>query len=582
MGKKTGPAPPPAPDPNVVSAAQTQSNVATATANANLNRIDQYTPYGNLTYQIVGTNSDGTPKYQQTQTFSDSQQQQFDQYNALSNALLGFGQNELSTVQGVTQHPLSFDGLTPMQGGVNAGQMQLGIDVPDYASFIDPAGHIQRNVQNAGDITYGGAPAGPITNNIAGAGPIATGYGAGGAIQGGLDYSNLTALPGTSDFSADRQRAEDTAYASQTSRLDPQFASQQSAMESRLANMGVARGSAAWDREMDSFSRSRNDAYAQARNTAFQQGSSEQSRLFGLAMGARQEGANETTTAGQFANAAQAQDYGQQFDRGQFYNAAQGQRYAQNANDAAFANQAQQQQYGQNMGDAAFYNQAQQQQYGQNASDMQAHNQAQQQQYGQNASDATFYNDASDRIFGTDLAARTFANQAQNQSYQQQANNVSLNNSARQQQEQELAYLHSAPINELATIMGTAGSVQQPQFSAVPGVNMANTDVAGNAYSSYQGNYNAWQSQQQARQQMMGGIFGLLGTAGSLAAASDVRVKERIQRIGKTAYGIPTYVFSYIGDKARQFGVMAQHVLHIPGAVENHDGILHVNYGKVW
>lgn len=581
MGKKTGPAPPPAPDPNVVSAAQTASNVATATANANLNRIDQYTPYGNLTYQVVGTNADGTPKYQQTQTFSDSQQQQFDQYNSLSNALLGFGQNELATVQNTTQNPLSFDGLTPMQGGVNAGSMQMGIDVPDYASFIDPAGHIQRNVANAGPIAQGGAPAGPITNNITGAGPIASGYGSGGNIQAGLDYSGLSALPGTGDFSADRQRAEDAAYQSQVSRLDPQFASQQHATEARLANMGVARGSAAWNQEIDSLNRSRTDAYGQARNDAVQQGSAEQSRLFGLAMGARQEGVNEIGTAGQFANQAQQQDYGQQFDRGQFYNSAQAQQYAQNANDANFQNQAQNQQYGQNMSDAAFFNQAQQQQYGQNATDMQAHNQAQNQQYTQNASDAAFYNDSSDRIFGTDLAARTFANQAQNQSYTQQANNVSLNNSARQQQEQELAYLHSAPINELATIMGTAGSVQQPQFSSVPGVNMANTDTSGNAYSSYQGNYNAWQSQQQARSQMLGGIFGLLGTAASMAP-SDRRIKERIERIGETAQGIATYVFSYIGDKARQFGVMAQEVLHIPGAVETRNGIMHVNYGKVW
>lgn len=497
MGGKSGPAPPPAPDPNVVSAAQTQSNIATATANANLNRIDQTTPYGSLQYQITGTNPDGTPKYTQTQTFSPTQQTQFDQYNALANSLLGFGQNELNTVQGVTQSPLSFDGLTPMQGGVNAGSMQMGIDVPDYASFIDPAGRIQQNIRNAGP------------------------------IQNSLDFSGLTALPGTSDFSADRQHQEDAAYSSATSRLDPQFASQQSAMESRLANMGIARGSDAWNREVDGFNRSRTDAYAGARNDAVSQGSAEQSRLFGLAMGARQEGAQETATQGGFANTAQ------------------------------------QQQYNQNAGNATF------------------HNTAQQQQYGQNASDAAFYNDASDRIFGTDLAANTFANQAQAQSYAQQANNVSLNNSARQQQEQELAYLHSAPINELATIMGTAGSVQQPQFSQVPGVNMANTDTSGNAYSSYQGNYNAWQQQAAMRQQTLGGIFGLLGSAAAMAP-SDRRIKERIKRIGETAQGIATYVFSYLGETARQFGVMAQDVLHIPGAVETENGVMIVNYGKVW
>jgi hypothetical protein len=39
-------------------------------SNANLNRIDQYTPLGSSTYQVIGTNDDGTPKYEQTTSLS--------------------------------------------------------------------------------------------------------------------------------------------------------------------------------------------------------------------------------------------------------------------------------------------------------------------------------------------------------------------------------------------------------------------------------------------------------------------------------------------------------------------------------
>lgn len=53
MGKKT-PAPPPAPDPVATTQAQGQANIETARANANMNRVDQYTPQGTLTYRPAG------------------------------------------------------------------------------------------------------------------------------------------------------------------------------------------------------------------------------------------------------------------------------------------------------------------------------------------------------------------------------------------------------------------------------------------------------------------------------------------------------------------------------------------------
>lgn len=51
MGK---PDPPPPPDPRVTAQAQTESNEATARLNAQLNRVNQYTPYGSVTYSNNG------------------------------------------------------------------------------------------------------------------------------------------------------------------------------------------------------------------------------------------------------------------------------------------------------------------------------------------------------------------------------------------------------------------------------------------------------------------------------------------------------------------------------------------------
>jgi hypothetical protein len=68
VGKQKLPKPPDAKD---TAAQQTKSNIDTAVAQTNLNNVDQTTPFGSLSYDIIGTNPDGTPKYRATQSFSD-------------------------------------------------------------------------------------------------------------------------------------------------------------------------------------------------------------------------------------------------------------------------------------------------------------------------------------------------------------------------------------------------------------------------------------------------------------------------------------------------------------------------------
>jgi hypothetical protein len=65
--------------------------------------------------------------------------------------------------------------------------------------------------------------------------------------------------------------------------------------------------------------------------------------------------------------------------------------------------------------------------------------------------------------------------------------------------------------------------------------------------------------------------------------ASDVRLKEDVQRIGTTVFGLPLYHFRYIGRPETYEGVMAQDVLDVmPNAVvRGEDGYYRVNYSAL-
>ena len=123
-----------------------------------------------------------------------------------------------------------------------------------------------------------------------------------------LDFSGLDKQVGnlglSNDFSGDRQRVEDALYSRSTSRLDPQFEMGQRDLETKLYNQGVQPGTEAWNREVASLSRQKQDAYSGARTDAITGGGQEQSRMYGmdyqtanqnatLQNQARQQGLNE-------------------------------------------------------------------------------------------------------------------------------------------------------------------------------------------------------------------------------------------------------------------------------------------------
>ena len=659
MGKLSGPKAPPAPDPYATADAQTQSNKETATANAYLNRVNQYTPYGQSTWNVYSNAPDGTPLWRNDVTLDPAQQALLDSDNKLSQNLYNTANDQVGRVSEAFGTGIDMSQLPGLRSQVNMANLprvgnapvpgelsttfgatnpiQSSLQGYQYNTQLGDAGPIQSSLAPAGQIQNSVAPSTmALTNRIADVGSQQrTIDGAmpglyGGNVQSQLNLNGLSQLPGINDFGAERNRVEQALYGRATSRLDPRFQQEQSGLENRLVNMGIARGSAAWNREMENFGRTKNDAYSTAMQDMILAGGQEQSRLFADALSGRQQGFTEAMGSGQFANQAdlqkynyamgsrqqtfneglarsnvynqaQANDFSQQALRSQFTNDAAGQQFGQNLAAGQFANQAQNQQFNQNLSAGSFANTAQQQRYDQNLGTANFANDALKAQFEQGKSQGEFYNNSQAQDFAQQAARQAFSNDAvtqnfgnnmasnaqqatlRGQMFAEQMAGLDANNNARAQAFQEAAYNRNLPIQDIAALIGTAGGVQQPQFGSVPNVSQDGTDIMGAIYNSYNGQMNAWSQQQQARASTLGSIFGALGTGAGLAAMSDRRLKHSIRRVGETAAGIPTYVFSYIGSKLRNFGVMAQEVLDIPGAVvANDDGYMSVNYGKVW
>ncbi len=593
MGKKSSPAAPAAPDPYKTADAQAQYNQQAAIAQANLNRINQYTPEGSLTYSLEGYNDDGTPRYSQTQTYSPAEQAKYDQQNQVANALNGIAVSNIDRVRQAQETPFSYDGMQQLRGSYgqnNPFQIQSGPGATMGQTNVN-AGGIQDYLQQYG--VKDSAGVGSVQHGAAGAGtaqaidPNAATQG----IQQGLDYSGLGALPGVNDFGAEAQRTQDAVYKQAASRLDPRFKQIEDQQRARLAAQGITANSEAYRRDLDNTSRDRNDAYNQAAYSAIGAGSSEQSRLFGLAMGARQQGQNEINTQGSFRNAAQAQGFGQSLAAYGQGMEAQGQNFGQNFQNAGMYNAAEQQQYGQRANEADLYNRAQGQLFGQGAQSADFYNQAQNQRFSQGMENANLANEQNQQYFNQGQAATSFNNMAQNQWYNQDAAGAAFENNARQQQIQEAAYLRNVPLNDISVLLN-GNSPTSPAFQQFGQVGVASPDYQGAVQNNYQAQIEQYKAKQAAKSQGMGSIFGALGSIGASAAtgglsnifSSDRRLKEDIKRIGTLANGIPTYAFKYIGDKLQRFGVMAQEVLEvIPDAVgTDKDGFMYVDYGKVY
>jgi hypothetical protein len=108
------PSPPPPPNPTETSRAQTASNAATATAQARLSAVDQFTPDGSLTYDVIDYEnvtdglggSNAVPRYRATQTLSPDQQRLRDLNLETQTGMATVGRDQTNRIGGLLSTPL--------------------------------------------------------------------------------------------------------------------------------------------------------------------------------------------------------------------------------------------------------------------------------------------------------------------------------------------------------------------------------------------------------------------------------------------------------------------------------------------
>jgi hypothetical protein len=87
------------------------------------------------------------------------------------------------------------------------------------------------------------------------------------------------------------------------------------------------------------------------------------------------------------------------------------------------------------------------------------------------------------------------------------AGNVASQNLSQQQT------IHNQPLQDYSTLLGFGGGVTQPTYAPSSAGQVAPTDVAGNYYNSYNGQLQQYQTQQGQSNALLGGLFGLGGSA---------------------------------------------------------------------
>ncbi len=396
--------------------------------------------------------------------------------------------------------------------------------------------------------------------------------------------------------------------------------------QSRLAGLALQSGQFANQAEQQAYQQSMgqaqfgNEAQQQAfgqdlsanqfQNQAAQQEYQEALSRMQAGNQAQQQGFTQDATRTQIQNAAEAQAYQEALSRGQFANAAAGQGFSQNLQTGQFNNQAAAQNTQNAANSAAFQNSTQNQQFGQNLQTGQFANQAAAGNTAAALASGQFVNQAAGQAFAQQQAQLAFnntvatqgadaANKAAMQAYQNAVAQVQQNNSNAQQtysnqlsttqlqnqmnaqQLQQQFALQSFPINQVTALM-SGGQIQNPQVTPYQSGQIQPTNLAGNVYNSAALQNQQYQQQVTQNNAMMGGLFGLGGTAllGGLTAFSDRRLKRDVIDLGiKLMNGIKLYSYKYLWDAITRVGIMADEVVKVkPVAVHSIGGYAVVDY----
>jgi hypothetical protein len=133
---------------------------------------------------------------------------------------------------------------------------------------------------------------------------------------------------------------------------------------------------------------------------------------------------------------------------------------------------------------------------------------------------------------------------------------------------QEMLTERNAPINEINALL-SGSQVDRPSFINTPQTQVGGTDYQGAVYASHNAAMQNAQMKAQSQNALMGGLFGLAGSLGSMGIyKSDRRLKRDIVRIGQLDNGLPVYSFRYRDGDDFHIGLMSDDVRETrPGAV---------------
>lgn len=513
---------PAAPDYAAAAKAQGVANLEAIRTGAALNRVNQTTPYGKVTYRQVPGATTAAPS---AAPQPSGQMIDFMGMQIPSEWLNQGGSQPIGTSNTNSDQWEQITELSPEQQAILDAQEGNQIDMGRIA------GQRLNQFGNQGAVDFSGQPSritgvnqsnfrtdvsSPGTryqdvdlNRLSGFGDA--------NVQAGLDTSGLPAIPGADDFGAERQRVEDAVYGRATSNLDPQYQQREDAMRTRLLNSGNTEGSEAWKNEMGNFERERSGAYDQARNSAILAGGNEQSRLLGDALAARGQTFGERTTAGNFANSAAGQ-----------------------VNNRADSNR--------------------------------------NQQLAELLSQGQFGNQAANQDLQAELSKLGLFNAAESDRFAQGTTNANLNNSARDAGINEQLTQRNLPLQEFLALYGGGGGAGMQ----APSIPQAGTpqpeDIMGATQAGYQGRMDQYSANQARNAQNTNSLLSLAG----ILAMSDRSMKRDIERIGSLPIGLPTYRFRYLNGDESHIGVMADEVERLmPEAVLEIGGIKHVNYTAI-
>ncbi len=306
MGK-SAPSPPPVPNPNELINAQ-----------ANANRINQFTPYGNLLFGSVGDQGQfvqgAVPEDGMAAAFTQETPFQAQMRAATEGTGLGLGN-------------LAFNRVTGRQVvGQNADGSPIFADDPDFQNPFRTAPTL-AGVQQSQDIDpTTGLPA--FQSQISTTTPMPT----------SINTEGLTALQ--SDPEAFRSNIEQTLFNRQLGLLQPEFTQQREALEQNLADRGIPITSQGYNDAVNRLESQQGEQLGRLAQQATLTAGQESDRLVNQARNIRAQQFGERAAGGEFGLAAQGQGFSQAAANAQLANASRQDTVANQLLSNQIANQA--------------------------------------------------------------------------------------------------------------------------------------------------------------------------------------------------------------------------------------------------